>query len=167
MEIKMRLAVRENMRTQLSKHVPNTNQFTNQSIFPISWCREHQLEKWNTKVTDIRTLNNGRYHCISAPNALFLARFTSSSEMRCSIRYCAVPMAFGVPVMVTMRLRVPGAKMPFFDIWMLAPLRCWISISDLPPGPDKLYIYNPQNINRPESYANIYQLDQEIKVKSN
>lgn len=56
--------------------------------------------------------------------------------MRCSIRYWAVFIDCGLPDMVTIRLRVPGAKIPFFDIWMLAPLSCWISTNERPPGPE-------------------------------
>uniref|UniRef100_A0A182VRM4 Cytochrome P450 n=1 Tax=Anopheles minimus TaxID=112268 RepID=A0A182VRM4_9DIPT len=48
--------------------------------------------------------------------AVWHARFVSSWLMRSSIRYCATLIAFGWPVMVTIRLRVPGAKMPFFEI---------------------------------------------------
>lgn len=51
-----------------------------------------------------------------AAAAVWQARFVSSWLMRSSIRNCATLMAFGWPVMVTMRLRVPGAKMPFFEI---------------------------------------------------
>lgn len=43
-------------------------------------------------------------------------------------------MAFGPPVIVTIRLRVPGAKMPFLLIWMFAPERCWISTRLRPAG---------------------------------
>lgn len=48
--------------------------------------------------------------------AVWHARFVSSWLMRSSIRYCATLIAFCWPVMVTIRLRVPGAKMPFFEI---------------------------------------------------
>ncbi|PRD25143.1 UNVERIFIED_CONTAM: hypothetical protein NCL1_41766 [Trichonephila clavipes] len=34
-----------------------------------------------------------------------------------------------------MRFLVPGAKIPFFEIWMLAPLNRWISTRAFPPGP--------------------------------
>ena len=44
-------------------------------------------------------------------------------------------MACGCPVIVTIRFRVPGAKMPFFEICILAPDICWISIKLRPPGP--------------------------------
>uniref|UniRef100_A0A182QWY2 Uncharacterized protein n=1 Tax=Anopheles farauti TaxID=69004 RepID=A0A182QWY2_9DIPT len=48
--------------------------------------------------------------------AVWQARFVSSWLMRSSIRYCATLIALGCPVMVTIRLRVPGAKIPFFEI---------------------------------------------------
>lgn len=70
-----------------------------------------------------------------AAAAVWQARFVSSWVMRSSIRYCATLIAFGWPVMVTIRLRVPGAKMPFFDIWMFAPDMCWISTKLRPAGP--------------------------------
>lgn len=56
--------------------------------------------------------------------AVWQARFVSSWLMRSSIRYCATLIAFCCPVMVTIRLRVPGAKMPFFEICMFAPDMC-------------------------------------------
>lgn len=63
------------------------------------------------------------------------ARFASSSVILCSIRKCAVLMACGCPVIVTIRFLVPGANIPFFDICILAPDICWISIRLRPPGP--------------------------------
>lgn len=63
------------------------------------------------------------------------ARFVSSSWIFCSIRKCANAMAFGWPVMVTMRFRVPGENSPFFEILMLAPECCWISTRLRPLGP--------------------------------
>uniref|UniRef100_A0A2M4D6H7 Uncharacterized protein n=1 Tax=Anopheles darlingi TaxID=43151 RepID=A0A2M4D6H7_ANODA len=69
-----------------------------------------------------------------AAAAVWQARFVSSWVMRSSIRYCATLIAFGCPVMVTIRLRVPGAKMPFFEIWMFAPDMCWISTKLRPAG---------------------------------
>uniref|UniRef100_A0A2M4C621 Putative secreted protein n=1 Tax=Anopheles marajoara TaxID=58244 RepID=A0A2M4C621_9DIPT len=69
-----------------------------------------------------------------AAAAVWQARFVSSWVMRSSIRYCATLIAFGWPVMVTIRLRVPGAKMPFFEIWIFAPDICWISTKLRPAG---------------------------------
>lgn len=68
------------------------------------------------------------------------ARFVSSSLILCSIRKCAVFIACGAPVIVTIRFRVPGANVPFFDIWILAPDICWISTRLLPPGPLQVFI---------------------------
>lgn len=77
-------------------------------------------------------------YCMRFPIAVVCrARLPSSSVIRCSIRYCAVFICPGVPVIVTIRFRVPGAKIPFFDICILAPLKCCISINDRPPGPRK------------------------------
>lgn len=77
-------------------------------------------------------------HCIAnAPSPLLRALFISSWLILSSIKNCACVIELGLPVMVTIRLRVPGAKMPFFDIWMLAPLICWISTKERPPGPER------------------------------
>lgn len=76
-------------------------------------------------------------HCIArGPRPLLRALFSSSWLILSSIKNCACVMELGLPVMVTMRFRVPGAKMPFFDIWMFAPLICWISTRERPPGPE-------------------------------
>lgn len=69
------------------------------------------------------------------------ARFVSSSLILCSIRKCAVLMACGAPLIVTIRFLVPGANVPFFEIWILAPEMCWISMRLRPPGPVRLIRY--------------------------
>lgn len=63
------------------------------------------------------------------------ARFVSSSLILCSIKKWAVLIACGAPLIVTIRFLVPGAKVPFFEIWILAPEMCWISMRLRPPGP--------------------------------
>lgn len=82
----------------------------NKSLLRVPGDDDHEI--YNMKIKIIKS-----YHCIGrVPRVLFLALFISSSWIRCSMRYVAVFMACGLPVIVTMRLRVPGAKMPFFDI---------------------------------------------------
>jgi hypothetical protein len=68
-------------------------------------------------------------------NLFWHARFVSSSVILCSIRKCATWMALAGPVIVTIRLRVPGANIPFFEICILAPEIFCISTKLVPPGP--------------------------------
>lgn len=119
--------------------IPKNNTFL-ETATPSNFNTPNQRKEKKKKTTSDRSSVPSRraHHCMaSVPRPLLRALFISSSLMRCSMRYWAVVMECGLPVMVTMRLRVPGAKMPFFEIWMLAPLICWISTRDLPPGPAK------------------------------
>lgn len=68
-------------------------------------------------------------------NGICRALFVSSSVIFCSIKYCALAIAFGWPVIVTIRFLVPGANMPFFEICTFAPETCWISTKLRPFGP--------------------------------
>jgi hypothetical protein len=47
-------------------------------------------------------------------------------------------MALAGPVIVTIRLRVPGANIPFFEICILAPEIFCISTKLVPPGPVRM-----------------------------
>jgi len=66
---------------------------------------------------------------------VFNWRLASSSCTLCSIKNCAVLRHFCGPVIVTIRFLVPGLYVPFFEIWIFAPLNCWISTIERPAGP--------------------------------
>ena len=96
-------------------------------LVAVNFCIDVLLKKFKIQLLPWKKA------CAKVFNRIIPIPITSLRHFGPSARtYFAAEIDFGDPTTVTRRFLVPGEYWPFLDIWMRAPLNCWMSTMHFP-----------------------------------